>query len=286
MQTQSDRVTDLTGVSTGFPMLDDMTAGLQARDLVLIAGRPSMGKSLLAMQLAYTAAKAGHTAHIVTLEMSAAQCVLRLIAAESEVLFDHVRDAKRLHDSEWPKVVSAGAKVGALPLFFDEDVYDLRSIVARIRQVHMQSGTRIVVVDYLQLIRGPKAERHDLLIAEITREFKLLAKALGITIILLSQLNRDVELRADKRPGMADLRDSGSIEQDADVVLMIYRDGYYNPESPNKDFAEVLIRKQRQGQTGTVPLHTRFSIQRFDSAPEGLPAPVSKRKDSSVDFAG
>jgi replicative DNA helicase len=276
MQAQTERDSDLLGVSTGFPMLDDMTAGFQAGELVLVAGRPSMGKSLLAMQFAHGAASGGIPAHIVTLEMQTSACVTRMIAARAEVPFDVVRDAKKIEDHHWPRIVAAGENIGALPLYFDDDVYDLAGVLARIRQAHMQYGTRIVVVDYLQHMRLPDAQTMALAVQEVTRELKATAKALGITIILVSQLNRGLETRGDKRPVLSDLRESGAIEQDADLVLMIYRDEYHNENSPHAGYAEVLIRKQRNGRTGMVPLRTRFDVQRFDSAPEGLPQILTK----------
>lgn len=271
MQSQSDRDSDLLGVSTGFPMLDDMTAGFQAGELVLVAGRPSMGKSLLAMQFACTAARAGIPAHIVTLEMQTTACVTRMVSAQSEVPFDIVRDAKKLEDHHWMRISPTMAAIGVLPLHFDDDVYDLASVLARIRQAHMQYKTRLIVLDYLQHMRLPEAQTTALAVQEVTRELKATAKALGVTIVLVSQLNRGLESRGDKRPVLSDLRESGAIEQDADLVLMVYRDEYHNPDSPHAGFAEILIRKQRNGRTGMVPLRTRFDIQRFDSAPEGLP---------------
>ncbi|MBQ3300851.1 MAG: AAA family ATPase, partial [Eggerthellaceae bacterium] len=209
MQAQTDRDSDLLGVSTGFPMLDEMTAGFQVGELVLVAGRPSMGKSLLAMQFAHTAAAAGVPAHVVTLEMQTAACVTRMISARSEVPFDIVRDAKKIEDHHWPRIVSAGDDIGALPLYFDDDVYDLASALARIRQANMQHGTRLVVLDYVQHMRLPEAQTMALAVQEVTRELKATAKALGITIVLVSQLNRSLEQRADKRPMMSDLRESG-----------------------------------------------------------------------------
>jgi replicative DNA helicase len=278
MHTQTERDSDILGVPYGFPQLDDMTAGMHAGDLVLVAGRPSMGKSLLAMQIGANAARSGCAAHIVTLEMPTSQCMQRLMSAESSVPFDHVRDAKKLEEWEWPAIARAGKEIGELPLYFDDDVYDLQKILARIRQVHSAHGTRVVVIDYLTFIRMPKADTQALAVQEVTRELKALAKALGITIILVSQLNRGLETRGDKRPMLSDLRESGAIEQDADVVLMIYRDEYHDPNSPHKGFAEVLIRKQRNGPTGMVPLATKFECQRFDPAPDGLPAIAVKQE--------
>lgn len=271
MREQTERTTDMLGVPTGLPMLDDMTAGLREGDLVLIAGRPSMGKSLLAMQLALHAAQSGSPAHVVTLEMPTHQCLQRMISAVSNVPFERVMDAKKLEECDWHRVAIASEQVGKLPLYFDDDVYDLPKILARIRQSHAAHGTRVVVVDYLSFMRMPKAERNDLAVQAITRELKATAKALKITIILVAQLNRSLEQRSDKRPVMSDLRESGAIEQDADVILMPYRDEYYNPKSQHAGYAEILVRKQRNGRTGMVPLRTRLDVQRFEAAPEGLP---------------
>lgn len=286
MAEQTERTTELLGVPTGFPMLDDMTAGLRAGDLVLIAGRPSMGKSLLAMQLALHSAQCGFAAHVVSLEMTVIQCVQRMVSNLSGVPFDHIMDAKKIEEWEWGRVSNAEAEIATLPLYFDDEVSDLPKILARIRQVHAAHNSRVVVVDYLSFIRPPKAERPDLAIQTITRELKATAKALDITIILVSQLSRKVEERMDKRPIQSDLRESGAIEQDADVILMCYRDEYYNADSPHRGFAEVLIRKQRNGRIGMVPLKALLNIQRFEGAPDGLPAitaePVKQRGFSRI----
>ena len=271
MQEQADRTSNILGVPTPFPMLNDMTAGLQEGDLVLVAGRPSMGKSVLAVQLAEHAATLGYPSHVFTLEMPTLQCMQRLVSARSGVPFKHVRDAKKIAEEEWSPIVRASEEIKTLPLYFDDDVYELSKVLARIRQVHATKGTRVIVLDYLTFMKMPQAQTQTLAIQEITREFKAVAKALKLTFILVSQLNRQAETRGDKRPTMADLRESGAIEQDADVILMPYRDEYYDKDSYLKGYTELLIRKQRNGDTGTVPLRTRFDVQRFDSAPEGLP---------------
>ena len=286
MRAQAERTTDMLGIPYGFPMLDDMTAGLRECDLVLIAGRPSMGKSLLALQIALHSAQFGAPAHIITLEMPTTQCMQRLIACASDVPFDRVMDAKKLIDGDWHKVTIASEDIGKIPLYFDDDVYDLPKVLSRIRQAHAAHGTRVVVIDYLSFMRMPKAERNDLAIQTITRELKATAKALKITIILVSQLNRGLEQRSDKRPVMSDLRESGAIEQDADVILMPYRDEYHHPDSPHKGYAEILIRKQRNGPTGMVPLRTRFDVQRFEAAPEGLPEVVKDEKPKGFSRIG
>lgn len=276
---QTERESGILGVPYGFPMLDALTAGMQPGELVLAAGRPSMGKSLFAMQIALHSAQAGFPAHIISLEMPVNQCMQRLVSAVSNVPFEHVRDAKKIEEWEWPAIARAGTDISQLPLYFDDDVYELQKILARVRQIHAAYGTRVVVIDYLTFMRMPKADTQALAVQEVTRELKAVAKALGITVILVSQLNRGLEGRSDKRPVLSDLRESGAIEQDADVVFMLYRDEYHNPGSPQKGYAEVLIRKQRNGPTDMVPLKTEFHVQRFDAAPEGLPAmPVTESK--------
>lgn len=271
MQAQADRDGSLLGVTTGIAGLDDMTCGLVAGDLILVAARPSMGKSMLALQMAHACALSGETAHVVTLEMAATQCLQRLISATAEIPHGIVRDAKQIQDYQWQRVVQASGEIGALPLFFDESVRDFESLVARIVQVHAAHKTRLVVIDYLSHIPLPKAERNDLAIQEVTRRLAKLAKRLKISIVLVAQLNRGLESRADKRPILSDLRESGAIEQDADMVLMLYRDEYHNPDSPQKGYAEILVRKQRNGETGTVPVKAELIYQRFADAPEGLP---------------
>lgn len=280
MQAQCDRSGKLMGVTTGLPKLDTMTAGWQPGQLVILAGRPSMGKTLLGLQFATVAAMHEAPAHIVTLEMSASDCFARQQSWLSRIPFDRVRDARAMLEEDWPRMVGACDELSKLPIMFDDACYDLAQIVARIRQAHAQQGTKLVLVDYLTYIRMPKADSASLAVQEITRELKMTAKALGITIILISQLNRSVEARSDKRPLMSDLRESGAIEQDADIVLMPYRDEYYNPESPHKGFAELLVRKQRNGITGMVPLYSRLDIQRFEEAEE-LPD-VSTESTSGV----
>jgi len=279
MHSQSERSGSLLGVTTGIAGLDAMTCGLCRKDLVIVAGRPSMGKTLLGLGMAMACAESGETAHFVTLEMSTSQCLQRLVSAKASVPHDEVRDAKRIREESWHRVAVASETIAELPLFFDESVRDLASLVARITQVHAAHGTRIVVIDYLSHVPMPKAERQDLAVQEVTRELKRIAKRLDITVVLICQLNRGVEGRADKRPVLSDLRESGAIEQDADVVLMPYRDEYYNADSPHKGYAEILIRKQRNGELGSVPVRAELAYQRFTDAPDGLPsAPVLEHK--------
>ena len=272
MASQAERDGSLLGVTTGIAGLDALTCGLCAKDLVIVAGRPSMGKTVLGLGLATASAKAGHPAHVITLEMSTSQCLQRIISAESSIPHDAIRDAKKIQEEHWHRLTIASEAVGEFPLFFDDAVRDFASLIARITQVHATHGTRIIVIDYLSHIPPPKAERHDLALQEITRALKALAKRLDITVVLICQLNRGVEGRADKRPVLSDLRESGAIEQDADVVLMPYRDEYYNADSPHRGYAEILIRKQRNGELGSVPVRAELTFQRFVDAPDGLPS--------------
>lgn len=279
MEAQAERDGSLLGITTGLADLDAKTCGMCAGDLWLIAGRPSMGKSVLGLQLAYAAADAGAPAYVLTLEMATHQCLQRLISAQSNIPHNIVRDAKLMQEEHWPRVARVAEYIGALPLYFDAAVRDLPSIIARIRQLVAAHGIRIVVIDYLSQIITPRAERNDLAIQEITRELKAVAKALGITVVLLSQLNRGVEQRPDKRPVMSDLRESGAIEQDADVIMMPYRDEYYFPDSQHKGYAEIIIRKQRNGEIGTVPVRSELAYQRFADAPDGLPKIVTQTEE-------
>lgn len=275
MKDQAERDGALLGVTTGLSDLDEKTLGLCEGDLVIIAGRPSMGKTLLAICIAMASAKSGLPAHFFTLEMSTSQCLLRIISAEGSIPHSSLRDAKHVHEEHWHRIANVSEDIGLLPLYFDESIRDLDALEARIIQLHATNKTRLVVIDQLSHIPPPKADRSDLAIQEITRRLKALAKRLNITVVLVCQLNRSVEARADKKPVLSDLRESGAIEQDADMVLMPYRDEYYHPDSPHKGYAEILIRKQRNGEVGSVPVLAELAYQRFADAPDGLPsAPV------------
>jgi replicative DNA helicase len=250
----------ITGVPTGFAELDKMTSGLQPSDLVVIAGRPSMGKTALSMNIAQYVATLREDAvpvGIFSMEMSKEQLVTRLLSSESDVDHSKLRTGT-LSSSEWPKLAQAAGKLSEALIFIDDSpsmsVLELR---ARARRLKKEHGLGLVVVDYLQLMKGRTAvnDKREQEIAEISRFLKSLAKELHIPVIAISQLNRMVEQREDKRPRLADLRESGAIEQDADVIIFIYRDEVYNKDKENnKGIAEIVIGKQRNGPTGTVEL--------------------------------
>ncbi|MCX5809465.1 MAG: replicative DNA helicase [Proteobacteria bacterium] len=250
----------VTGVPTGFTELDKMTSGFQPSDLIVIAGRPSMGKTALSMNIAQYVATMRDGAvpvGIFSMEMSKEQIVTRLLSSESEVDHSKLRTGT-LSSSEWPKLAQAAGKLSEALIFIDDspsmNVLELR---ARARRLKKEHGLGLVIVDYLQLMKGRAAvtDKREQEIAEISRFLKSLAKELHIPVIAISQLNRMVEQREDKRPRLADLRESGAIEQDADVIIFIYRDEIYNRDKEsNKGLAEIVIGKQRNGPTGTVEL--------------------------------
>ncbi len=248
----------ITGVPTGYHEIDKMTAGLQPSDLIILAARPSMGKTSFAMNIAQNAAienKIGVA--VFSLEMSKEQLVMRLLSSVGRVDSQRVRTGK-LQDTDWPNLTRAVGMLGDAPIYIDDtpaiSVLEMR---AKVRRLASQYDIGLIVVDYLQLMSGRLAtENRNQEISEISRALKALAKEHNIPVIALSQLNRSVESRSDKRPMMSDLRESGAIEQDADVISFIYRDEVYNKEesNPNKGIAEIIIGKQRNGPTGTVKL--------------------------------
>ncbi len=266
----------VTGVATGFPDLDALTAGLQPSDLIIVAARPAMGKTALALNIAETAAMRGKKAVAVfSMEMSASQLAFRLISSLGRINQQHLRTGE-LAEEEWPRVTSAISMLADAKIFIDDTPAlspgDLR---ARARRLKREHDLGLIVIDYLQLMQVPgNKENRATEISEISRGLKALAKELDIPVIALSQLNRSLEQRTDKRPLMADLRESGAIEQDADLILFIYRDEYYNPESPEKGTAEIIIGKQRNGPTGVVRLaflgqYTKFESLAADSYASG-----------------
>ncbi|MSQ49007.1 MAG: replicative DNA helicase [Betaproteobacteria bacterium] len=266
---------DVTGLPTGFADLDEKTAGLQQGDLVIVAGRPSMGKTALALNMAeHVAVKSGVPVAIFSMEMGATQLAMRLLGSIARV-DQHLMRTGRLNDEEWSHLSTAMGKLHEAPIFIDEtgalNALELRT---RARRIHRQCGKLgLIVVDYLQLMSASKdGENRATEISEISRSLKALAKELSVPVVALSQLNRALETRNEKRPMMSDLRESGAIEQDADVILFIYRDEVYYPEKPDaKGKAEVIIAKQRNGPIGTVNLtflgqYTRFEDQARESS--------------------
>lgn len=261
----------LTGVASGFSKLDNMTSGLQPSDLIILAARPSMGKTALALNIAHNAAvEANAPVAFFSLEMSMEQLSLRMLCAAARV------DAFRLRggyakQSDWKALTDAATVLSPAPLFIDDSPdISVMEIRAKARRLMMDKGLGLVIIDYLQLMRTRRqAERRDLEISEISRSLKILAKEMNVPVIALSQLNRKLEERHDKRPQLADLRESGALEQDADVVAFIYRDEVYNPDKEdNKGKAELILAKQRNGPVGTVPLTFLNAYTRFEEAAE------------------
>ncbi|MBA2847774.1 replicative DNA helicase [Thermosulfuriphilus ammonigenes] len=246
----------ITGVPTGFHEFDRLTAGLQPSDLIIVAGRPSMGKTSFALNIAqYAALEAEIPTAIFSLEMSKEQLALRMLCGEAKVDAHKVRTGF-LSDRDWERLTRAADKLSRAPIFIDDtpgiSVLEMRAKARRLKSEH---GLGLIIVDYLQLMRGrEQKDRREQEISEISRSLKAMAKELHVPVIALSQLNRKVEERPDKRPQLADLRESGAIEQDADVIVFIYRDEVYNKESPYKGTADIIIGKQRNGPTGEFRL--------------------------------
>jgi len=261
----------ITGVATGFNLFDEKTSGLQRSDLVIIAGRPSMGKTSFAMNIAENAALNGEKAVAVfSMEMPGEQLALRMMSSLGRIDSHNLRTGK-LDDQDWPRLISSVNMLSKAKLFIDDTpALTPTELRARTRRLKREHGLDMVIIDYLQLMQvAGSTENRATEISEISRSLKALAKELNVPVIALSQLNRSVEQRPDKRPVMSDLRESGSIEQDADVILFIYRDEVYNPESADKGVAELLIRKQRNGPIGMVKLaflgqYTRFENLAYD----------------------
>jgi len=257
----------ITGVSTGFKDLDDMTSGLQAGDLVIVAGRPSMGKTSLAMNIAENAAVGSKLpVAIFSMEMPGEQLAMRMMASLGRINAHKVRTGK-LEDDDWPRLTHAIGLLAEAPMFIDDTPaltpLELRTRARRLKREH---GLGLIVVDYLQLMQAPESsENRATEISGITRSLKGLAKELNVPVIALSQLNRSLEQRPNKRPVMSDLRESGAIEQDADVIVFIYRDEVYNEDSQDKGTAEIIIGKQRNGPTGKVKLTFLGEYTRFEN---------------------
>ncbi|MBS0317344.1 MAG: replicative DNA helicase, partial [Proteobacteria bacterium] len=275
VQEMADNPNDITGVPTGFYDLDRMTSGLQAGDLVVLAARPSMGKTALAINIAeHVALHEELPVAVFSMEMGASQLAVRIVGSIGRIDQMHLRTGK-LTDSEWPRLTEAIERLRNISLHIDESpgltVSELR---ANARRLARQCGGKLglIVVDYLQLMGVSSSmsdENRATAIGEISRGLKMLAKELGCPVLALSQLSRGVESRTDKRPMMSDLRESGAIEQDADVVMFIYRDDYYNKDSKEPGVAEVIVSKQRNGPTGMIKLAFMKELTRFESLATG-----------------
>lgn len=260
--------TAMTGISTGFTDLDRITTGLQAGDLVVIAGRPSMGKTILGMNIAeHAAIRSQKSALVFSMEMPGESLVMRMLASLGRIDQNKLRTGKLVED-DWTRLTSAVALLSGAKLYIDETPaltpMELRARARRVAREKDQLG--LIVVDYLQLMRGQsQAENRTAEISEISRSLKTLAKELSVPIIALSQLNRSLEQRPNKRPVMSDIRESGAIEQDADLIMFIYRDEVYHEDSPDKGTAEIIIGKQRNGPIGTVRLTFLGQYARFEN---------------------
>ncbi len=255
----------VTGVATGFYDLDYKTAGMQPSDLILIAARPSMGKTAFVLNIAeYAVVHLKVPTVVFSLEMSKQQMVNRVLAMNSSVDAQSIRTGK-LSDNDWSRLIESARIIGDAPLIIDDtpgiSINELRS---KCRRFKIEHGLGMIIIDYLQLMTaGKKTESRQQEVSEISRSLKALARELQCPVIACSQLSRTVEQRPDKRPMLSDLRESGAIEQDADVVMFLYRDEYYNKASEQKGIAEVIISKQRNGPTGTVELVSQLEYTRF-----------------------
>ncbi|WP_439096921.1 replicative DNA helicase [Bacillus massiliigorillae] len=253
----ANRKGDITGIPTGFAELDRMTAGFQRNDLIIVGARPSVGKTAFALNIAQNVAtKTDENVAIFSLEMGAEQLVMRMLCAEGNINAQGLRTGA-LTDEDWRKLTMAMGSLSNAGIYIDDTpgvrIGDIRSKCRRLKQEH---GLGMILIDYLQLIRGDgnSGDNRQQEVSEISRSLKALARELKVPVIALSQLSRGVEQRQDKRPMMSDIRESGSIEQDADIVAFLYRDDYYDKESENKNIIEIIIAKQRNGPVGTVSL--------------------------------
>jgi replicative DNA helicase len=263
-----DNPSDVTGIASGFHDLDQKTSGFQPGDLIIVAGRPSMGKTAFSLNIAeHVALVLSKPCAVFSMEMGGAQLAMRLLGSVGKLDQHKVRTG-RLQDEDWPKLTHALGKLNDAPIFIDEsaalNALELRARARRLCRQHGDLG--LIVVDYLQLMSSSSpGENRATEISEISRALKSLAKELKVPVIALSQLNRSLEQRPNKRPVMSDLRESGAIEQDADVILFIYRDEVYNPETQDKGVAEIIIGKQRNGPIGKVDLTFLGEYTRFES---------------------
>ncbi|MBQ1043908.1 MULTISPECIES: replicative DNA helicase [unclassified Micromonospora] len=255
----------MTGVPTGFTDLDRLLNGLHAGQLIIVAGRPGLGKSTASMDFARNAAiRANQAAAIFSLEMSKVEIVMRLLSAEARVPL-HVLRSGQLSDDDWTKLARCMGEISEAPLFVDDTPsMNLMEIRAKARRLKQKHDLKLIVVDYLQLMTSPKrTESRQQEVADLSRGLKLLAKEVECPVIAVSQLNRGPEQRTDKRPQLSDLRESGSIEQDADVVILLHRDDYYDKESPRAGEADFIIAKHRNGPTDTVTVAAQLHLSRF-----------------------
>lgn len=257
----------ITGIASAYKKLDDMTAGFQKGDLIVLAARPSMGKTALSLSIAGQAANDGYAVGVFSLEMSAEQLTLRLLSSQSRISHHHIRNATITSD-EWVELTNVAAHLANLKLFIDDtpmvSVMDVRTKARKLKAEH---GLDFLIIDYLQLLHSSrKHENRHQEVSEISRALKALAKELDMPILALSQLSRAVDSRMDKRPMLSDLRESGAIEQDADLIMFLYRDIVYNKDTEHPSIAELIVGKQRNGPTGTVYLDFLGELLRFEDS--------------------
>lgn len=264
----------ISGLSTGFNELDRWTSGLQKSELIIVAGRPGMGKTALGVNIVENVVLAGVPAAVFSLEMSSEALMTRIFSSLANIDSRRLR-CGRISDSDWPRLVEIVHDISAAPLFIDDSsVLTPMQLKAKARRLKIDKGIGLIVIDYLQLMTGTgKTESREREIAEISRSLKALAKELHIPIIALSQLNRAVENRSKKEPSLADLRESGAIEQDADVIIFLYRDEVYNKseDNPERGLAEISIAKQRNGPTGAFKMRFSAELTRFYNLEKSVP---------------
>jgi replicative DNA helicase len=268
-----ERGESITGVPTGYTDLDERLAGLQPSNLVIVGARPSMGKTSFALGLAAHAALEAHTPVLFfSLEMSHLELTQRLLCAEARVDATRMRNG-RLHESDWPKISHAVGRLAEAPMYIDDNPHlTVMEIRAKARRLKSRAGgLGLIVIDYLQLMTGRhNAENRQVEVSEMSRGLKILARELEVPVVALSQLSRNLEMRADKRPQLADLRESGSLEQDSDVVMFIYREELYNPETADRGTAEIIVSKHRNGPTGAIRLAFLDHYTRFANMARGV----------------
>lgn len=260
----------LTGVPTGIAELDKNLFGLQKSDFILIAARPSMGKTSFALNIATHAAVHGHVPVVIfSLEMSSVQLVSRIISSEMLIDSNHLRTGE-LTDEDWEKIAASLSTLGQAPIYINDSTnVTISDIRAKCRRLKLEKDLGLIVIDYLQLMQGSRSESRQQEISDISRSLKILAKELDVPIVALSQLSRAPEQRAEHRPMLSDLRESGAIEQDADIVMFLYRDDVYNPDTEKKNVAECIIAKHRSGSTGTVEMFWAGQYTRFMNLDKG-----------------
>ena len=265
IEAMGSRGSELYGVPTGFKELDELTNGFHPGQLIIVAGRPAMGKSTIGLDILRAASiKHGQTGAMFSLEMGRSEITMRLLSAEARVLLSHLRTGQ-MTDDDWNRLARKMGEIAEAPLFIDDSPnLSMMEIRAKTRRLKQRHDLKIVVVDYLQLMSSPRrVENRQQEVAEISRSLKLLAKELEVPVIAISQLNRGSEQRADKRPQMADLRESGSLEQDADMVILLHREDFYERESPRAGEADMIVAKHRNGPTKEVVVLSQLHYSRF-----------------------